>query len=158
MRFLALAFVAALLPLSGCLADDGDDDDGAYGPGSEAYTPGFGDLEELEGREEQRLGGREVFTPGPAGSFGFTVTVPKGGAVNVQWHLDVTGSNVDSYVEGPACERDAGQVGNVQVGASSTTSGTCDDLPEGSYEFTIVHTAGAVDLQAEVLGFVGADD
>jgi hypothetical protein len=149
MRILPCALVAVAL-LSGCfdLQDDGGDE--GWDPDGDHLDRWA--LEELDGRTRQTLGQRDVFTPA-AGTFGFDVNVPKGGARSVTWRLEVTGANVDSHVEGPGC-----QDGGLQVGGAgdSTITGSCGDLPAGHHDFAIVHVAGAVDLKAEVTGLVVA--
>ena len=152
-RTLAFATLALLLP--GCLVeDDGRDRDDEVGD-DDGWD--LGDVAEFEGRTKATLGQRTVGTPGPAASFPFQVSVPQGGALAVEWRLQITGANVDTYVEGPHCARQGLQVGGIG-GGSSTITGTCDDLPAGTYEFEVVHTAGAiVDIKAEVTGHIVAD-
>lgn len=139
MRWLALC--AVLVLLAGCAAP---------GDGNDTVVA---DEDQTGGAVTQtiELGRLDVNTPGP-GPHTFTVDVPPGGSVNVRWTLTVTGPNVTSSVTGNGCGTN-GNIGIV-VGATSTKSGSCDDLPTGPAEFTVNLTDPAAAFTAVISGTV----
>lgn len=146
MRVLLL--LLALLP--GCLAPEPDGNDGSVESTDE------------EGRglvtSTQELGRTTVSTPGP-GSHSFTVDVPAGGATNVGWTLTIEGPNVTSTVNGHGCSSNIPTNISIAIGigASNTKNGSCDDLPAGPAEFTVMLTDPALSFTAIIHGSVSVE-
>lgn len=146
---IALAGLAVLALLAGCLTEGGGADAEADGP-----APGF---KEEAGRHDRELGAQHGFALTPS-RFRFDVTVPEGGASLVRWTLVVeNGPAAGHHVEGPGCGGSAANVNVVvQVGLSHTVRGSCDDLPAGTHAFEVVITLPAPAFQAVVVGAVQA--
>ena len=137
MRALLALAMAFLLP--GCLAAAVDDEPGPY-------------ASEPAGQQQVPLGGFEALAPEP-GRHPFTVTVPDGGAVNVQWRMVLSGASLDASVEGPGCgEADTG----IAVGQFNSVDGSCDDLAAGEHDFALIVTGALASVQVEVTGWTAA--
>ncbi len=154
VRIAAIGFACVIL-LAGCLepSSPAPADPEATAPDDEQRTARPGDRggDEEEEEKPRTLLGRASGGPTTEGRIPFTVTVPEGGATDVEWGLVVepVGAIDFNQVEGPGC---SGGGSVTAVGSYTQTDGTCSDLEAGDHEFAIVLLHPVVSYDAQVLG------